>query len=267
MNAAILNADLPISLRMKRANRRGWRIDRPDNIRFLVERAKAYRQLAAPLPWEGTFERNRAQPAGSFGDESFKLADEVMDYERDLADLMNQTPYPGIGNQIAKLEEAIADLSRLSDIRHQESMMTGFKKGELLRVTKLARELQLDGSQDLESQRILTMATGIDGRNFIIKQLAETLNLTRDDVDYYIRETRPSYVPPRTRNRRHQTPPRSPLRSPSDSSPEQVSVADGMSSDDESTLPNTYATLFRDGSGLGAVAEESALNEYGTQFV
>ena len=68
MNDAILNADLPMSLRLKRANRRGWRIDRPDNIRFLVEGAKAYRQLAAKQPWESTFEYNRVQPAGSFGD-------------------------------------------------------------------------------------------------------------------------------------------------------------------------------------------------------
>ena len=63
MNAAILNADLPISVRMKRANRRGWMLDRRDNIKFLVQGAQAYRQLAAQLAWEGTFEQNRNQPA------------------------------------------------------------------------------------------------------------------------------------------------------------------------------------------------------------
>ena len=52
MNAAILNADLPISIRMKRANRRGWMLDRRDNIKFLVHGVQAYRQLAAPLAWE-----------------------------------------------------------------------------------------------------------------------------------------------------------------------------------------------------------------------
>ena len=63
MNAAILNADLPISVRMKRANRRGWMLDRRDNIKFLVQGAQAYRQLAAQLAWEGTFEQNRNHPA------------------------------------------------------------------------------------------------------------------------------------------------------------------------------------------------------------
>ena len=54
MNAAILNADLPMSIRMKRANRRGWMLDRRDNIKFLVQGMQAYRKLAAPLLWEGT---------------------------------------------------------------------------------------------------------------------------------------------------------------------------------------------------------------------
>lgn len=54
MNAAILNADLPISIRMKHANRRGWMLDRRDNIQFLVEGVRAYRQLAAPLAGRDT---------------------------------------------------------------------------------------------------------------------------------------------------------------------------------------------------------------------
>ena len=75
MNAAILNADLPISIRMKRANRRGWMLDRRDNIKFLVQGVQAYRQLAAPLAWEGTFEQTRNQPApfATFGQQSLDL--------------------------------------------------------------------------------------------------------------------------------------------------------------------------------------------------
>ena len=57
MNAAILNADLPMSIRMERANRRGWMLDRRDNIKFLVQGMQAYRQLAARLAWEGTLSR------------------------------------------------------------------------------------------------------------------------------------------------------------------------------------------------------------------
>ena len=51
MNAAILNADLAMSIPMKRANRRGWMLHRRDNIKFLVQGTQAYRQLAAP--WHG----------------------------------------------------------------------------------------------------------------------------------------------------------------------------------------------------------------------
>ena len=80
MNAAILNADLPMSIRMKRANRRGWMLDRRDNIKFLVQGMQAYRQLAAPLLWEGTFEQNRNQPAPftTFGQQSIDLEYEAL---------------------------------------------------------------------------------------------------------------------------------------------------------------------------------------------
>ena len=89
MNAAILNADLPMPVRMKRARRRAWRIDRPDNINYVVQGALAYRQLAAPLAWEGTFEQNRAQPAPftGFGDESTVLYMEGYMLQRELEDL------------------------------------------------------------------------------------------------------------------------------------------------------------------------------------
>ena len=103
MNSAILNADLPISLRMKRANRRAWRLDRKDNIRFLVEGAKAYRSFAAPLAWEGTFEQNRNQPApfSSFGQQSVDFEYEAFALKTTLDDLQSKH-YPGVGNDVQK---------------------------------------------------------------------------------------------------------------------------------------------------------------------
>ena len=101
MNAAILNADLPISIRMKRANRRGWTLDRRDNIKFLVQGVQAYRQLAAPLAWEGTFEQNRNQPApfATFGQQSLDLEYEAFALKNALDDLQVKQ-YPGVGNDV-----------------------------------------------------------------------------------------------------------------------------------------------------------------------
>ena len=101
MNAAILNADLPISIRMKRANRRGWMLDRRDNIKFLVQGVQAYRQLAAPLAWEGTFEHNRNQPAPftTFGQQSLDLEYEAFALKNALDDLQVKQ-YAGVGNDV-----------------------------------------------------------------------------------------------------------------------------------------------------------------------
>ena len=111
MNAAILNADLPISIRMKRANRRGWTLDRRDNIKFLVQGVQAYRQLAAPLAWEGTFEQNRNQPAPftTFGQQSLDLEYEAFALKNALDDLQVKQ-YPGVGNDAQKLHDAIDNL-------------------------------------------------------------------------------------------------------------------------------------------------------------
>ena len=182
MNAAILNADLPISLRMKRANRRGWRIDRPDNIRFLVEGAKAYRQLAAKQPWESTFEYNRVQPAGSFGDESFQLYSGAFAYEQELEELEKQR-YSGVGNEIAKLQQTIQDLYRLSEIRHEESIMIGLTKGKLIEVVEIAKRKELEGYEDLPTKREMTAASF--SKEDVTRLLAETLDLTAAQVSHF----------------------------------------------------------------------------------
>ena len=108
MNAAIRNADLPISIRMKRANRRGWMLDRKDNIKFLVQGMQAYRHLATPLAWEGTYEQNRAQPAPftTFGQQSLDLEYEAFALKTALEDLETKH-YPGVGNDVHKLQHAM----------------------------------------------------------------------------------------------------------------------------------------------------------------
>ena len=149
MNAAILNADLPISVRMKRANRRGWMLDRRDNIKFLVQGAQAYRQLAAQLAWEGTFEQNRNQPApfSSFGQQSVDLEYEAFALKTTLDDLQSKH-YPGVGNDVQKLHHAIDNLESMAAVRHEEDKMMALTKrrcSRRCRLPKIDRCLDLKG--------------------------------------------------------------------------------------------------------------------------
>ena len=118
MNAAILNADLPIPVRMKRANRRGWMLDRRDNIKFLVQGAQAYRQLAAQLAWEGTFEQNRNQvlhhSRRSGSNPWISSMKRLLGYReceaialKTMLDDLQSKHYPGVGNDVQKLHHAI----------------------------------------------------------------------------------------------------------------------------------------------------------------
>ena len=249
MNDAILNADLPMSLRLKRANRRGWRIDRPDNIRFVVEAARAYRQLAAPQPWEATFEYNRAQPVGNFGDESFDLYSEAFVYQQELEELEQQTPYPGIGNRIAKLQSTIDDLYRMSRIRHEESIMIGLPKGKLIKVVEIAKIKELEGYADLPTKR--EMEAKVFLLEDVTRLLAENLGLTAAQVAHFANEIpvlTTSLPSTRSMTPRRQSPPR--VRSPSrQSSP--GDVAEGRSSEDDGSR---Y--------GLDAFAEEWFAKEW-----
>jgi hypothetical protein len=251
MNAAILNADLPMPVRMKRARRRGWRIDRPDNINYVVQGALAYRQLAAPLAWEGTFEQNRAQPAPftGFGDESTALYMEAFVLDREL-EALDDKSYPGIGNDKEKLQNAMEYLYRMSDLRNEESIMMGFGKGKLISVAEMAKQKELDGYEALPSKRDMTMANF--SKEELVRLLAEGLDLTAGQVSHFA-QTVPRLTPPppptRARTPRHQSPPR--VRSPR-SSP--ASATDGGSPESGAARP----------SGMGSIAEEYVSNEYGT---
>ena len=251
MNAAILGEELPMSLRMKRANRRGWRIDRPDNINNIVQAKLAYRQLAAPLSWEGTFEQNRAQPAPftGFGDESTALYIEAFVLDLELQDLDDKN-YPGIGNDKQKLQNALDYLHRTSEVRHEEAIMMGLGKGKLISVVEMAKQKELDGYEALPSKRDMEM--GNFSKEDVVRLLAEGLDLTAGQVSHFA-QTVPRLTPPppttRTRTPRHQSPPR--VRSPR-SSP--ASSMDGRSP--ESAAPGP--------SGMGSIAEEYGIREHGT---
>ena len=161
MNAAILNADLPMSIRMNRANRRGWMLDRRDNIKFLVHGVQAYRQLAAPLAWEGTFEQTRNQPApfATFGQQSLDLEYEAFALKTTLDDLQSKQ-YPGVGNDVQKLHNAIDNLENLAVVRHEEDKMMALTKTALR-----------------DQKRSATYA-----KEDVVRQLAETLHLDANDV-------------------------------------------------------------------------------------
>ena len=218
MNAAILNADLPISVRMKRANRRGWMLDRRDNIKFLVQGAQAYRQLAAQLAWEGTFEQNRNQPApfSSFGQQSVDLEYEAFALKTTLDDLQSKH-YPGVGNDVQKLHHAIDNLESMAAVRHEEDKMMALTKTALLKAVQTAKNRQMPGFERLPLRDQMRSATY--AKEDVVRQLAETLNLDAADVAQLVQNA-PALTPrPPSRQR-------TPLRSPRSPRSPQTSVTD-----------------------------------------
>ena len=218
MNAAILNADLPISVRMKRANRRGWMLDRRDNIKFLVQGAQAYRQLAAPLAWEGTFEQDRNQPApfSSFGQQSVDLEYEAFALKTTLDDLQSKH-YPGVGNDVQKLHHAIDNLENMAVVRHEEDKMMALTKTALLKAVQTAKNRQMPGFERLPLRDQMRSATY--AKEDVVRQLAETLNLDAADVAQLVQNA-PALTPrPPSRQR-------TPLRSPRSPRSPQTSVTD-----------------------------------------
>ena len=182
MNTAILDGDLPMSLRLKRANRRSWSIDRPDNIRYVVEGAVAYREHAAPLPWEGTFALNRAQPAPftGFADEATALIMEAFVMEQHMTDLNDAPPYPGIGNQKAELQRAVDYLYDTSAVRNEEAVMMSLTKAGLVRAAVSAKQQQLSGFESVPSTTAMKKPGFVKAD--VVRVLAEDLKLTSQEV-------------------------------------------------------------------------------------
>ena len=252
MNAAILNADLPISIRMKRANRRGWTLDRRDNIKFLVQGVQAYRQLAAPLAWEGTFEHNRNQPAPftTFGQQSLDLEYEAFALKNALDDLQVKQ-YPGVGNDVQKLHNAIDNLENMANVRHEEDKMMALTKTALLKAVQAAKTRQIVGFENLPLLAQMRSATFV--KEEVVRQLAETLNLDAAEVAQLVQNA-PALTP--RPPSRHRTPLRSP-RSPR-SPPTSVSVT-------EASPLSPVAESAAGGPSTG-LAEGTGLDGYGSML-
>ena len=178
-------------------------------------RAQSIQVSFSTIGMEATFEQNRNQPAPfvSFADDSTSLMMEAFVLQQELEDLDTKN-YPGIGNDRQRLQEAIQYLEDQSAVRDQEAQMMGLMKGKLIAVAEMAKERELEGYEGLPSKRDMQRSTF--SKEDVIRQLAETLQLTAAQVVEYA-TTVPRLTPPpptRARTPRRQSPPRSPLRSP-----------------------------------------------------
>ena len=198
---------LPMSIRMKGANRRGWMLDRKNNIKFLVHAMQAYRHLATPLAREGTFEQNRVQlaPFSTFGQQSLDLEYEAFALMTALEDL-EAKHYPGVGNDVHKLQHAMDSLENTAALRYEEDKMMAMTKTAMLKAIQLAK---LPGFEDLPLRDQMRSATF--PKEDVVRQLAETLKLDAPDVAQLVQNS-PALMPrPLSRQR---TPLPSSLSSP-----------------------------------------------------
>ena len=144
-------------------------------------------------------------------------------------------------------------------MRDQEAQMIGLTKGKLIAVAEMAKQKEFQGYEGLPSKRDMQMGTF--SREDVIRQLAETLGLTAAQVAHFA-ATAPTltpHAPMRLRTPRRQSPPRSPLRSPTSvtvDSPETLSP-----SHRGGTGPAGAGTSA--GGALGAIAEELGIDQYG----
>ena len=183
-----------------------------------MQGAQAYRQLAAQLAWEGTFEQNRNQPApfSSFGQQSVDLEYEAFALKTTLDDLQSKH-YPGVGNDVQKLHHAIDNLERMAAVRHEEDKMMALTKTALLKAVQTAKNRQMPGFERLPLRDQMRSATY--AKEDVVRQLAETLNLDAADVAQLVQNA-PALTPrPPSRQR-------TPLRSPRSPRSPQTSVTD-----------------------------------------
>ena len=109
-------------------------------------RMLAYRQLAAPLAWEGTFEQNRNQPAPlvTFEQQSLDLDYEAFALKTALEDLETKN-YPGVGNDMQKLHSAIDQLENMAIVRHEEDKMMALTKRRCSKRYRLQKLVKCQG--------------------------------------------------------------------------------------------------------------------------
>ena len=87
-----------------------------------------------------TFEQNRNQPApfATFGQLSLDLEYEAFALKNALDDLQVKQ-YPGVGNDVQKLHDAIDNLENMANVRHEEDKMMALTKTALLKAVQAAK--------------------------------------------------------------------------------------------------------------------------------
>ena len=137
-------------------------------------------------------------------------------------------------------------------------MMT-FIKTKLIGVAEFAKQHELEGHEQLPNKRDMQRASF--AKEDVVRLLAETLNLSAAQVANYV-QTVPRLTPPpptRARTPRRQSPPRSPVSSPTSitvDSPEDLTPSHSGGVGPAAGLSGA--------SGLQAIAEDYGIQPYGT---
>ena len=125
--------------------------------------------------------------------------------------------YPGVGNDMHKLQHTIASLESTAAMRHEEDKIMGLTKTAMLKAIQLAKTRQLPGFEDLPLRDQMRSATFL--KEDLVRQLAETLKLDAVDVAQLLHNA--PVLTPRPPSRQ-----RTPLRSPRSPLSPQTSVTD-----------------------------------------
>ena len=156
---------------------------------------KAFLKSAKPLPWEGT-RYDLARPKADFGAQAMQFMVQISELEDAMIDLESKN-YPGIGNDKLKLQNVIDDLTKQSDLRHdQELLIHQLSKNELI---KAITELKSDSDDDIPSLKELRGSAFT--KTELILLLTETMNQSVDEIVDASQIRLPPPPPPRsTRN-------------------------------------------------------------------
>ena len=155
------------------------------------------------VKWSHGGRHPRGQPT-DFEYEAFAL-------KTTLDDLQSKH-YPGVGNDVQKLHNAIDNLENMAVMRHEEDKMMALTKTALLKAVQAAKSRQMPGFEKLPSRDQMRSATF--AKEDVVRQLAETLTLDAADVAQLVQNA-PALTPrPPSRQRTPLRSPRSPASTP-----------------------------------------------------
>ena len=92
--------------------------------------------------------RNQPAPFATFGRQSLDLEYEAFALKTTLDDLQSKH-YPGVGNDVQKLHNAIDNLENFAVVRHEEDKMMALTKTALLKAVQAAKNRQMTGFERL----------------------------------------------------------------------------------------------------------------------